>query len=470
MDFSKVFDSEILSDVKLILIDRNNNKKSLNLHKIILYTGSSFFEKMFDKFKEKNQSEIVLEVFDVDIFSDVLKSFYGFEIKIKKNWKYQLGNYICHQYLLLECELPETLKIPENEFEEFLDITQLLEYTDRVIKIVADNLPFDFDLNKLSIELIKEIEKFYVDYQILTFDNKNINIVDINNNKINTIIKGDLCSLDYIKDFDIILTKKTKNCEYIYYDSSGNLLDLSKINEDNNKYKYLSENLNNKHFKYVKNLLGENQNYQYFNYSPDYKNIVFVTYSFGDGYDSDDERYWSRCLYIYNIDKKKLKNIYTIINRNSSKYIQEQPLFFNDKIIFLEGNYKSSEIKIYSINNRTIKTIGKIDSDSEIKYNGEDLILITTDQKNSVFSLSKNKIVNEFYFKREMDGINFISEEIIIAYEIKGKRTHIYVYNIITGSLIKKSKIELKIKDIKCTSISSPIKNKLMKYLNDLKE
>ncbi len=199
MDFSKIFNSEKLSDIKLILIDKNNGKKGLNLHKVILNTGSPFFEKMVDNFKEKNQSEIVLEVFNVDVFSDILKSFYGIELDIPENWKYQLANYICRQYLLLEYELPETLKIPENEFEEFLDITQSLEYTDQVINLVAENLPIDFDLDKLSIDLIKEIEKKYLDHKILALGNKSINIIDINNNKINTIIKGDLYYLDYIK-------------------------------------------------------------------------------------------------------------------------------------------------------------------------------------------------------------------------------------------------------------------------------
>ncbi|BCS83747.1 BTB/POZ domain-containing protein [Cotonvirus japonicus] len=481
MDFSKIFDSEKLSDIKLILIDKNNGKKCLNLHKVILYTGSSFFEKMFDNFKEKNQSEIVLEVFDVEVFSDILESFYGIEQEISEDWRYLLAYHICQQYLLLEYELPETLKIPENEFEEFLNITQSLEYTNQVINLVAENLPIDFDLDKLSIDLIKEIEKNYFNHKILALGNKSINIIDINNNsKINTIIKGDLYCLDYMKDFDIIISRSRKNSKYIFYDLDGNLLDLSNINENNKKYGYLSENLNDKHFKHVNKLLDDiGQKYKYYSYSSDYKNIIFTTYSIvycesdidSDleiDSDSDDVTNKSQNVFIYNIHDKKLERIYKIPYLFSSKYIQDRPLFINNNIIFIEGNYRSSEVKIFSINDKIIKTICEIDNDTEIiKYNGDDLVLISTGKKNKVFSLGKNTIINEFNFEYELNTIDFISEEIIIALKSKEKHTDIFLYNIMTGSLIKKLTIELKIEHIKCISVDSPIKNKLKKYLDN---
>nr|WBF71231.1 BTB POZ domain-containing protein [Megavirus caiporensis] len=490
MDFSKIFNSEKLSDIKLILVDKYSGKKCLNLHKVILHTGSPFFEKMFDNFKEKNQSEIVLEVFNVDVFSNILESFYGIKIEIRENWKYQLANYVCRQYLLLECKIPETLKIPENEFNEFLNITQSFEYTDEIINLVAENLPIDFDLDKLSIELIREIEKKYIDYQFLALGEKSINIIDINNNNINTIIKGDLYSFDYAKDFDIIITKSGKNSKYIFYNLDGNLLNLNEINEKNNKYRYLSENLNDKHLKYGQKLLGNlGQICKYYNYSSDYKNIIFVTYSVD--YDSEDDenmplsyiidrtnnKYYTgsdiendkpQCIFIYNIDNQNIEKIYGTTFQYSPKYIQNQPLFINNKVIFIEDNYNHLEVKIYSVDNGIVKTIYNIDIGINcIKYNGDDLILISTGVKNKVFSLCKNKIINEFNLECDLNKIDFVSEEIIVASKTKGKYTHIFLYNIITGLLLKTLIIELKINDVKCISINSPIKNKLRKYLDN---
>nr|WBF71237.1 BTB POZ domain-containing protein [Megavirus caiporensis] len=45
MDFSKIFESEKLSDIELILIDKNNNKKCLKLHKVILCADLHFSKK-----------------------------------------------------------------------------------------------------------------------------------------------------------------------------------------------------------------------------------------------------------------------------------------------------------------------------------------------------------------------------------------------------------------------------------------
>ncbi|AZL89858.1 BTB/POZ domain-containing protein [Megavirus baoshan] len=471
MNFIKLYESGELSDIEIFLID-DKNKKCLKYHKVILYNGSPFFQKMFTaSFKEKDQTQITLKVFDVDVFIDILKSFYGIEIAVQTSWKYQLTNYICRQYLLLDCKLPETLKVPENEFEEFLEITQSLEYTDEVVNLIKENLPLDFDLDKLSIELIKEIEKKYIDYQILVADSKGISIID--NNKINTIIKGNFSYLDYIKDLDIIIVKNRKFCGYSFYDLEGNIIDLSKTNENNKKYKYLSKNLDSKHFGNIGKLLGNlRQDFEYYNYSSDYKNIVLVCCPVREGdIDSEDDKYnkyKSRSMYIYNIRSRKIKIIYKIKDQNQSTQIQDQPLFVKDKIIFLEGDFINSKAKIYSTNDKIVKTICKINDDfAIIAYNGDDLILISANEKNKVYSLSKNKIVNKFNFESELWKVDFVSEETIIASKSTDEKTHIYIYNIMTGDLIKNLTINIPANHIKCIPIISSIKNKLRNYLND---
>nr|AEX62338.1 putative BTB_POZ domain-containing protein [Moumouvirus Monve] len=222
MNFSNVFDTEILSDMELTLLDKNNIKKSLNLHKIILYTKSPFFEKMFNNFKEKYELKITLEVPNVEVFIDILKSFYGIQKPDNNNWKYQLTNYICRQYLLLVNKLPNKLIVPKKDFEEFLEITQAIEYTDGLINLIADNLPFDFDLDKLSIELIKEIENKYVNFQILTISHGGIYIIDINYRESKNIISGDFYDFAYLQNINKILAMKRHEKNMLMYDLKTN--------------------------------------------------------------------------------------------------------------------------------------------------------------------------------------------------------------------------------------------------------
>ncbi|AGF84945.1 hypothetical protein QJ854_gp837 [Moumouvirus goulette] len=464
MDFSQILESEKLSDVELILVDKNN-KKYFKFHKLILYVNSPFFEKMFDNFKEKNQSQIILEVFDVDVFSDIIKSFYKIKIPVNTNWKYQFANYMCRQYLLLECEFPKTLKIPEDEFEEFLNYTESIEYTDQMIDLVAENLPSDFDLNKLSIDLIKEMEKKYVDLQVLAINNKGINIVDMNNNKINNIIKGNFCSLDYIKDSDIIVTKSRGKAGYVFYDSTGTSIDLSKSKYK--KYKYISENLHGEHFKHIdKLLIKSKESMEFYTYSPDYKKMAFVTGLISDDDDDEDEECYPRNIYIYDMETRKINKIYKISNKHSSRQILDEPLYIKERIIFSEGDYINLEVKMYSEIDETVKTICKNNDEGVIiTYNQDDLILISNGKENKVYSLSKNKIVKKFKFECGLYGINFISSEIVFASKSKG---NIYIYNVITGSLIKNIKMELNTEYSKTMSTINPIKNKLAQYLNNL--
>ncbi|AGC02303.1 BTB domain containing protein [Acanthamoeba polyphaga moumouvirus] len=280
MDFANVFNTEILSDTELILIDKNN-KKYLKLHKLILYTKSPFFQKLFTTFfKGKIKSQIILEVFDVDVCIDIIKSFYGVEILPNDNWKYQISNYMCRQQLLLESSLSKELKIPENEFEEFLSIILSREYNDEIIDLISINLPLNFNLNKLPIDLIKERDKKYIDLQILTIGNKGIYIVDIYNNKCNKIINGSFNYLDYEKNSDKIIAKKGNllrqlgyGNKFFVYDLLGNEIKLNEYMENKN-CEHLLKNLDEKHFGFIYDYFYYSEYYIYYHkHSLDYKKL-----------------------------------------------------------------------------------------------------------------------------------------------------------------------------------------------------
>ncbi|BCS82545.1 putative BTB/POZ domain-containing protein [Cotonvirus japonicus] len=211
-DFCQAFDSEFLSDVKIILV---NDKKqlSLNLHRIVLSTRCNFFEKMFSNFNQ--QFENIVQVIDVDIAKDVIKFIYGFELNQPDNWQYKLKYYICCDYFGLNCQLPTDIKVSSDCFDNLLDLIEIIGYTDETIKILANNIPHDYDISTLPFELVKELNNYIhsSDMVIMYQKNKNINTFD------RTI------------DIDIV-NKDTKQMEKIYSkEYCRNLCYLSNIDK-----------------------------------------------------------------------------------------------------------------------------------------------------------------------------------------------------------------------------------------------
>src|ERR1700677_4855196 len=100
MDCNKLYstiDNNLFIDLNLTLTDANHKIK-LNLHKIILYSSSIYFEKLLTNCKEKYLNEITIEVPNAFIVYDIIMSFYGQKMNIGNypEWKYQLELIKCY--------------------------------------------------------------------------------------------------------------------------------------------------------------------------------------------------------------------------------------------------------------------------------------------------------------------------------------------------------------------------------------
>ncbi|AGF84944.1 hypothetical protein QJ854_gp838 [Moumouvirus goulette] len=467
---NELYESGELSDIELILTD-NKNKKCLKLHKVLLYIKSPFFQKLFaTSFKEKDQSQIILQVFNVDVFTDILKTLYDIELPVNTNWKYQLTNYICRQYLLLECEFPKTLKIPEDEFEEFLNITQSLEYTNKLINLIVDNLPQNYNLDNLSIELIKEIEKRYVDFQLLAINNGGIYTIDINNGNINQIMKGQFHCTNYIKDLDIIVTKEKKYVAPIFkgpklmpYNLSGDKIELD---ESMGSVKQLYKKIDMENIKYIEKYIKENIDKEYFlrryKYSPDYSKIAFIASKCVNEY---DEEYINH-ICIYDQKTSDIEMLCLLNESDFHEYIVSMLFVKNGFVVgtkYLDG----SRIYFFSMIDKDAGIIYNTIKDSiKIKYNGDDLILLSMANEFKIYSLSKNEIINQV--NKNLCNFEFISEEIIINSKSCGGKADISILNVITNTVIRKTRIDLIAKKFIPIPSNNPIKNKLSQYLNNL--
>ncbi|AFX93165.1 putative BTB/POZ domain-containing protein [Megavirus courdo11] len=157
LSLSTIFNSDILSDCTLDLVDENSIT-TLNVHKIILYLGCPYFRSMFGEFKESNQSKITLEVPNVQATCDIIQSFYGTKIiNSNNNWEYELNLFMCKRFFCIDTNFPHQIKIPSDEFEEFLVMIEKIGFNQDIKKFIIKNIPESYDFDKLS-DLINRLE------------------------------------------------------------------------------------------------------------------------------------------------------------------------------------------------------------------------------------------------------------------------------------------------------------------------
>ncbi|AEX62127.1 putative BTB_POZ domain-containing protein [Megavirus courdo7] len=160
LSLSTIFNSDILSDCTLDLIDENSIT-TLNVHKIILYLECPYFRSMFGEFKESNQSKITLEVPNVQATCDIIQSFYGTKIiNSNNNWEYELNLFMCKRFFCIDTNFPHQIKIPSDEFEEFLVMIEKIGFNQDIKKFITKNIPESYDFDKL-LDLINKLEFDY---------------------------------------------------------------------------------------------------------------------------------------------------------------------------------------------------------------------------------------------------------------------------------------------------------------------
>ncbi|BCS82675.1 putative BTB/POZ domain-containing protein [Cotonvirus japonicus] len=243
-----VFNNKNLSDTELILID-STHQVSIQVHRLILYLSCPFFKKMFVNFQESLNNKIELNVIDCEVVMDIIASFYGVNPNVSNpEWRYKLNHYRCCDYFGIECEIPTNIKIPNEHFEELLDIVEMIGYNESTVKIIANNIPENYDIDKFPKDLLEFInsELYDVDIHMIVPTLGNVNIVKICLNydvvDIHSIYVSYMNKLWWIKDMNKIITY---NNSLKFYDiDSGTIQCVTKIVVD-----YMDKLLYNTHNK-----------------------------------------------------------------------------------------------------------------------------------------------------------------------------------------------------------------------------
>ena len=234
MDLAELYDAfnnEILNDITLTLTDKKT-ELVVKLHKIILYSSSIYFKKLLTNFKEKDLNEITIIVPNVYVTYDIIMTFYGQKTNIGNlpEWKHLLETIKCKDYLGLKNDynIIKNIEIPEYGFELLLEIGGLTNYDNNdLLRTIIRNIPKDYDLRKISAELIKKIVELK-DYRIVSGSgDSSIKIWDaVTGNLINTLNghTHSVWSVCYSSDNKRIVSGSYDNSIKIWDSETGSLI------------------------------------------------------------------------------------------------------------------------------------------------------------------------------------------------------------------------------------------------------
>lgn len=196
MDLDKLYQLAVnnqFTDIVLVLED-DKETIIIGAHKCVLYASCPYFEKMFAiTMKETIQSRINIRVPNSHVFCNIISGFYGQKIKSGniEQWKYQLDTILCRDFLGLEItgDLFNDLVVPPENFDDLLKIIELIGFDKYAFDLIVKNIPTDYDLTKLSDELLKYLHDHTISQKIL-FSNKELSVwqqLDIFNYKANDL-------------------------------------------------------------------------------------------------------------------------------------------------------------------------------------------------------------------------------------------------------------------------------------------
>ncbi|ANB51115.1 hypothetical protein [Powai lake megavirus] len=418
-DFCSLFDSEILSDVKIILVD-DKNQLSLNLHRVILFARCQFFEKMFSNFVEAKQFDVIVNVIDVDVARDIIKNIYGFEINQPDNWQYGLKYYICCDYFRLKCELPTNIKVSNDCFDNLLDLIEIIGYTKETIQILANNLPVDYDISNLPIDLLKEIKNNIYSNDMITMRYKsgimNIDIVDKNGCEIKNIYcKNYGKNLCYLSKIDKIIF--TRNNKLIVYDLNADK--LQKYTWPNTKIKSLTYNsTKNELIVLVDNIIKKNSSIHI---------VCIKTFNITETIIDSDSKY-------------NVKKLYLSLSGKKLAYVLKKKYNFQSKI--------KEYIKVYDFETKTHILVDKSLNDKnivKIKLINNDTQIIFSDIEGKIILcniLGKNILYTGLIFNTHHGLSDFdVYQD---KYIIMARGYVVYIYDFINKKIIHRLPCDFK--------------------------
>lgn len=430
--YIELFDNPLLSDLVLELVDYNSTVL-LPIHKNIMYVSCSYFKSMFGTFNDL-ESKKTIQVKNARITRDIIGTFYGKALPVENyNYMDMLDLYLCRDFLGFDFQSYKTFDIPTEYYNNLIKTIDTVGYTNETIKILANNIPTDYDISQLSIELLEMlVSKLYKGIIYFSTDKEfySINLKTKVREKIYSISKV-LGTYYFFKDklaiigrysleiIDINTKKKIHKQIYglidgiIYSEFLDQLIIL--INADT----IIILNCNNfSVYKDITDFLPSKSNYTKIkSVSTDGKYIALVQHD---------------NVYVLSVIAEKIISVVKQIRPLSNGFycVKFSPIHNNLVCVELQ------HIDIYSITtNKLIKSIniGKTIDDFYLLPSGNIFIITKSDDTATIWDYQSEKIVHQIDCKKYGYPVSVISDTEFIF----SRLNKLVVYDTLTESSFK---------------------------------
>ncbi|QTF49713.1 putative BTB/POZ domain-containing protein [Acanthamoeba polyphaga mimivirus] len=165
------------SNIELVITDEKVQTRII-ADKNILSENFPYFKAMF-MYTEGQADYVCLHTQNVQVAHDLIVSCGNTSYKFQdKTWDYIFDLYKCRNFFGLDFIPLVDNTVPPEYIDKLIDTMEIIGYDYSTIKYIAHNLPKDYALNKLSIELLKSIQQILSEFYFLVENRNGLSMFD----------------------------------------------------------------------------------------------------------------------------------------------------------------------------------------------------------------------------------------------------------------------------------------------------
>ena len=168
-----------LSDM-ILIFDDDYEIIEINVHQVILYVSLPYFKTLIDTQLGSNGSskKVTVKVRNSQVAKDIIQIIYqgtnGFQDKFN-SLVYLLDFYIVCDFFGLEVNQNLVdkilgLKIDHEVFDLYLDVVEMIGFTNQSVKVIIDNIPIGYDRKKLPESVLTLAKNMFYDTVVIKYN------------------------------------------------------------------------------------------------------------------------------------------------------------------------------------------------------------------------------------------------------------------------------------------------------------